>query len=188
MRIPFRTDLCLGTDIIAVKRILDYTAPDKEKLQRLSKRFLHLKEFQELGRRFPWHRDLETRGQTDNQNLANWVAGRWAAKEAAKKAWGASLISWKDLRVEHNPYTGQPAIVCKPSPASLHDSTEQEAILSISHDGEYAVATVIAAHLQSGILEDLKKRRAEARSKRDQQEQEQQEGSESTGSARTRDG
>lgn len=194
MRIPFRQKLRLGTDIIAVKRILDYTAPDSEKLQRLTKRFLHLKELQDLGSRFPWYRELETRGQTDNQNLANWVAGRWAAKEAAKKAWGASRISWKDLRVEPNPNTGQPVIVCNPSPTSVQDSTEQEALLSISHDGEYAVATVIAAPLQASILEDLKKNKAEAQSRRvafrslNQQEQEEHKESESTGSDRAKDG
>ena len=166
MRIPFRQKLRVGTDIIAVKRILDYTAPDSQKLQRLTKKFLHIKELQDLPKRFPWYRELEHQGQKDNQNLANWIAGRWAAKEAAKKAWGASRISFKDLRVEPNPNTGQPVIVCNPSSAGVQDSTEQEALLSISHDGEYAVATVIAQPLHTNILQELKRAKTEAQSRR----------------------
>ncbi len=194
MRIPFKPKLRIGTDIIAVKRILDYTAPDSERLQRLTKRFLHLKELQDLGRRFPWFRQLETRGRTDNQSLANWVAGRWAAKEAAKKAWGAYRISFQDLRVEPNPDTGQPVIVCNSSPVSVEDATEQEALLSISHDGDYAVATVIATPLQSGILEDLKKAKAEVRNRRltalglDQEGQKKEKDLEDAGASHIEDG
>lgn len=98
---------------------------------------------------------------------ASWLAGRWAAKEAARKAWGASLLSWKDVRVETD--EGAPGvinasrpvkIVCQPSPSPGIDFGEsgdqkalrQEGRLSISHDGEYCVATVIAEPLSEELM------------------------------------
>lgn len=126
---------------------------------------------------------------------AVWLAGRWAAKEAAKKAWGAALIGWKDVRVEIDeaaPGTigaSKPVkIVCQPSPnpgidfgeSEHQQALRQEGRLSISHDGEYCVATVIAEPLSEELMSLFWNRatvmaaRSEERAQRFQEESEKQ--------------
>ena len=161
MRIPFSLNLRVGTDIVVAKRVFDHTAPNSERLKRFCRRLLHRAELAELTLRYPWWQQSETRDSADNQNLSQFLAGRWAAKEAAKKAWGASQISWKNVRVERQQATGQLGIICTVSPVTEKAETkEQEGLLSISHDGDYAVATVIAAPLDSAIAGELLKTRS----------------------------
>ncbi|MEG0076813.1 holo-ACP synthase [Anaerorhabdus sp.] len=63
-----------------------------------------------------------------------WLAGRFAAKEAIIKATG--IKSMKDIEIEitkeGKPYVNHPSL-------TIH--------LSISHDGEYAMATAVAEHV-----------------------------------------
>ncbi|KAK2857311.1 hypothetical protein FQN49_004830 [Arthroderma sp. PD_2] len=76
--------------------------------------------------------------------VARWLAGRFAAKEAARKAapGGASSISWKEVMVRAEvDGDGRPEVVY----LREGDPIGQIGKLSISHDGEYVVATVIAA-------------------------------------------
>lgn len=76
--------------------------------------------------------------------MARWLAGRFAAKEAARKAapGGASVVSWKDVMVSiEEGGGGRPEVVYTKDGGE----TGQVGKLSISHDGEYVVATVIAA-------------------------------------------
>lgn len=109
------------------------------------------------------------------KGAATWLAGRWAAKEAARKAWGAAILSWKDVRVELDtglspPGTSKPVrIVCQPyhtqdSPdfdESEHQlNLRQEGRLSVSHDGDYCVATVIAEPLNEELLSVFQNRTA----------------------------
>ncbi len=55
---------------------------------------------------------------------------------------GAATLGWKDVRVEVKS-SGEPQIVC--TTRNTNDQlVEHEANLSISHDGDYAVATVLA--------------------------------------------
>lgn len=67
-----------------------------------------------------------------------WLAGRFAAKEAFVKAVGTGIsaqFGWKDIEVK-NEENGKPYIVVlKPMSGNIH--------LSISHSDEYAVASVI---------------------------------------------
>jgi holo-[acyl-carrier protein] synthase len=77
--------------------------------------------------------------------MARWLAGRFAAKEAARKAshgGGASSISWKDVQVrtEGSGSGGRPEVVYLNANGGGHVGK-----LSISHDGDYVVATVLAA-------------------------------------------
>ena len=73
-------------------------------------------------------------------------------------------MSFGDLRVDTTE-SGEVEIVChsRPEPqAPLQLRVrEQAARLSISHDGDYAVATVLAAPLHSDIEHDLGRRKAE---------------------------
>ncbi len=58
---------------------------------------------------------------------------------------GAATLGWKDVRVDVKG-SGEPQIIC--ATRTTNDQLiEHEAKLSISHDGDYAVATVLAAAL-----------------------------------------
>ncbi|KAK5231460.1 hypothetical protein LTR72_000641 [Exophiala xenobiotica] len=172
MRLPFPLALRLGTDIIATNRILCSANPDSKRLTRLATRFLHPKELDDLNRRFPSWAKLESENESKRRQIASWLAGRWAAKEAAKKAWDATLLSFRDLRVETE-IGGGVLIVCDTCKADADSSpsgikgkvTEQAAQLSISHDGDYTIAAVIAAPLHIDISSVLATRRAEAEAK-----------------------
>jgi holo-[acyl-carrier protein] synthase len=75
--------------------------------------------------------------------MARWLAGRFAAKEAARKAapGGASTISWKDVMINiEESGGGRPEVIYLTEGDVRHVGK-----LSISHDGEYVVATVLAA-------------------------------------------
>ncbi|KAJ5902786.1 hypothetical protein N7495_003314 [Penicillium taxi] len=85
-------------------------------------------------------------------DMTRWLAGRFAAKEAARKAapGGAASIGWKDVmvRVQDVADSTHADGVSRPPEIvylGLGDGTARVGRLSISHDGEYVVATVLAA-------------------------------------------
>lgn len=167
MRAPFPLSLRIGTDIIATNRILSPVKPDYKRLTRLAARFLHPRELDDLSRRFPNWEDAQSYDGSQRHQLAAWLAGRWAAKEAAKKAWDATLLSFRDLRVE--PDTGgRVQMICDTcmtrslANAPTNRITEQVAQLSISHDGDYTIATVMATPLHHDISAELALRKSEA--------------------------
>lgn len=77
--------------------------------------------------------------------MARWLAGRFAAKEAARKAapGGATSISWKDVLIRAAPASS--AGSSRPEIIYLNGAESRLGKLSISHDGDYVVATVLAA-------------------------------------------
>lgn len=79
--------------------------------------------------------------------MAGWLAGRFAAKEAARKASpiGAAALGWKDVSVVVGGY-GPGGTSAKPEVlfAATKEGNERLARLSLSHDGDYVVATVLA--------------------------------------------
>lgn len=89
--------------------------------------------------------------------MTRWLAGRFAAKEAARKAapFGAASIGWKDVivRVQEPDEDLQTSsesaegVSRRPEIVYLGDGDERGRAgqLSISHDGDYVVATVLAA-------------------------------------------
>ena len=174
MRVPFPLSLRVGTDIIATGRILCPVKPDQRRLVRLTKRYLHPSELYILERRFPAWKALESSSESQRRQLSGWLAGRWAAKEAAKKAWGATHLSFTDLKVETE-IGGSVQIVCdvgrgsedgsKSLPNDSNRVTEQIAQLSISHDGDYTIATVIATPLHTDIMTELAARKPKAEAK-----------------------
>ena len=173
MRVPFPLPLRVGTDVIATNRILSTLQPDIKRAVRLTNRFLLPQELEDLNRRFPAWKDADAYGRLRPQHVAAWIGGRWAAKEAAKKAWDASLLSFRDLRVE-TWSDGAVQIICD-TQAALRTTvnpalftkrmTEQVAQLTISHDGEYTIATVLATSLHPDIKAELARRKAEAEAK-----------------------
>ena len=68
------------------------------------------------------------------------LAGIFAAKEAAVKALDIKPGQWRKICVEHSK-EGKPFFACLPE--KIKESGRWKHELSISHDGEYATATVV---------------------------------------------
>ena len=151
-KIPFPFPFSLGTDILHLPRlhrlILNKNGTCRT---RFTRRVLHRLESQELHSRHPTWREGSQLSAEKLKPVVQWIGGRWAAKEAARKAIGATLLSWKDVRVERDEATGKPGIIWS-TPSEGIIAQEYEARLSISHDGDYVVATVLATvpHLAPG--------------------------------------
>ena len=132
-----------------------------KRLLRFLDRILHPLERQDFDTRFPASSKFVSNAHPPDsgygpiaqfhKSTGSWLAGRWAAKEAAKKAWGAQKLGFKDVRVETNE-GGEVQIVCcgwtTGGVGQLPKEAEQVGRLSISHDGDFAIATVMATPLQ----------------------------------------
>jgi len=146
-RIAFPSGLNIGTDIVYLPRIRQLVSKQQgRRIIPFAKRILHPLELRDLTQRHPnWQLQRDQAG-ADSGPLIKWLGGRFAAKEAARKALGASTLGWKDVRIEVNSTSGQPCIIST-TPNANNEAVEYEAKLSISHDGDYVVATVLAAAL-----------------------------------------
>lgn len=169
-RLPFPHPLAVGTDIVHLPRIQRLISKDKDgrSLRSFAHRILHPHELRDLTHRQPEWRNLYHATDADSSSLVRWLGGRFAAKEAARKALGATRLGWKDVRTEFqqdkeqkleqsrdSSGSYQPSIICTMAQdANREDGLEQEAKLSISHDGEYAIATVLAAPLPVDTLHE----------------------------------
>lgn len=175
--IPFPFALHIGTDIVHIPRITALLTRRGNYLTRFTRRILCDQEQRDFHHRFKETLSLQqqspntsfasTRSSIITADMTRWLAGRFAAKEAARKAApnGAASIGWKDVMVrvqelsdsDSNPdlNTGvaqshlvdglsrKPEIVYLGTAKDGSDSRIGK--LSISHDGEYVVATVLAA-------------------------------------------
>lgn len=139
-RVAFPYNLSIGADIVYLPRIRRLVnRREGRSLIPFAKRILHPLEIRDLSHRHPhWQTQ-----HTCSESIVNWLGGRFAAKEAARKAMGATTLGWKDVRVEVTEGSGQPRIICATRDVNNQD-IEHEAKLSISHDGDYVVATVLA--------------------------------------------
>ncbi len=73
------------------------------------------------------------------------IAGLYASKEAISKALGSGIgqVSWKDMEIDHDS-KGKPHVNLASKLDSLLDDLHINTVdLSISHDGDYAVAFVV---------------------------------------------
>jgi holo-[acyl-carrier protein] synthase len=162
-RIPFPLPLNIGTDIVHIPRILRLiTRPNSKTgknlyLDKFTRRILSDHEQKEFQAKFLVSTSTPSSIPDNNStaatslqpmfgktiDMARWLAGRFAAKEAARKAapGGASVVSWKDVIVTSEEGGGG-----RPEVVYVRDGgqTGEVGKLSISHDGEYVVATVIA--------------------------------------------
>ena len=79
-------------------------------------------------------------------NPAPHLAARYAAKEAFLKALGLGLregISWQDMTVVHDEL-GKPSLQLSGRALEIFEQRSLSALhLSYSHDGDYAMATVV---------------------------------------------
>lgn len=75
----------------------------------------------------------------------NTIAGLYASKEAISKAIGTGIgqIGWHDMEISHDD-SGKPIVNISPNKESLLiDLGINKFDLSISHDGDYAIAFII---------------------------------------------
>ncbi len=79
---------------------------------------------------------------------ARHFAARFAVKEAVLKSLGTGMtggISWKDLEILNEEYSGRPFLTITGRGKEIFDRLQLKAIhISISHDNRYAVAQAIA--------------------------------------------
>ena len=73
---------------------------------------------------------------------ATFVASRWAAKEALHKALRAPRLLFPDMEVRPAPTTGAPTFQLHGAAAAHFTARALHPFLSLSHDGEYAIAFV----------------------------------------------
>src|SRR2546423_7706878 len=113
--------LRVGIDLVQVSRIAD-------SVQTFGERFLQ--------RIFTARELAYAREHPDR------LAARFAAKEAAKKALGLDGVAWRDLEVER---TDSGACVLVLHRAARAAAGDVELALSMSHEGDFATAVVIAS-------------------------------------------
>ncbi|KAI9678212.1 MAG: hypothetical protein M1817_006157 [Caeruleum heppii] len=149
--------LSIGNDIVHIPRIRRLlTTPNKRYIDPFVRRIFSPEEqpkvFQKVG-------ILERGGLHRADSLAQWMAGRFAAKEAAIKAMSSRKLTWHDIIIHDDkrkpyitirrpPWVPPSSVdgesVSTPAPASPAETDEIVAQLSISHDEEYATAVVLA--------------------------------------------
>jgi holo-[acyl-carrier protein] synthase len=129
-----RPALCIGVDVVQISAI-------EASLADFGERF---------SRRFFTEHELSYAAQAPALT-AQRLAARFAAKEAAIKAFGLSEagIGWRDIEVRKQT-GGACALTLHNKAAALAQPARfAEMALSLSHDGDYATAMVVAlAHAQ----------------------------------------
>jgi holo-[acyl-carrier protein] synthase len=76
------------------------------------------------------------------KRTVEFIAGRFAAKEAIIKALGAVKVSLTDIIIEHHP-NGKPFVSNEAQLLSKAGFEHARLHISISHDGNYAIAMAI---------------------------------------------
>ncbi|KAI9044258.1 holo-ACP synthase [Aspergillus affinis] len=154
--LPFPFPLNIGTDIVHLPRISRLLNRRGGYLASFTRRILCEQEQRDFHARFALSFRTTTSSSAFTESvpprepptiitadMTRWLAGRFAAKEAARKAApsGAATTGWKDVmvRVGEADQEGRPEIVY------LGPEGGRVGKLSISHDGEYVIATVLAA-------------------------------------------
>lgn len=117
----------IGTDLARIERFRKFLQPGNKVLQRI-------------------FADDERSYALQKKDPAPHLAARFAAKEAYVKALGTGLrdgLSWRQVVVVRDPL-GCPSLQLSGRAAEmLEERGAKSTHLSYSHDGEYAVATVI---------------------------------------------
>ena len=120
----------LGTDIVYIPRI-------QATIERFGNRFLQ--------RVYTPAEQLDSALSSPNRTTINKLAGRWAAKEAVVKALGTGWrgVGYTDIEIRRS-QTGVPIVHLQGRAMVLLSAfLEVQWQLSLSHDGDYAIATAI---------------------------------------------
>jgi phosphopantetheinyl transferase (holo-ACP synthase) len=179
---PFPHPICIGTDILHLPRLYRLlTAPSNPRksfarspLSRFVSKLLTPTEQGRLSHKYPqWRAFYNLSGtetllpgipvqgsgnvlnEKEREGIVRWLGGRWCVKEAARKAVGAGQVGWKDVwtRIEPGGRV-ECAIRTKRLDIEPQDSSARLARCSISHDGEYVTAVVMAVEESGQGLED----------------------------------
>jgi holo-[acyl-carrier protein] synthase len=121
----------LGIDIIKVDRI-------RAAIERFGDRF--------------WRRVLTDAEHRYVRNRPENFAGRWAAKEAVSKVLGLGVrgVGWRDIEIVRLP-TGAPSVQLAGRAAARAEQLGMGRIaVSISHEGDYAVAIAFGIRTAGG--------------------------------------
>jgi holo-[acyl-carrier protein] synthase len=105
------------------------------------------------GDRFP-RRVLTEAEQRYVRNRPQNFAGRWAAKEAVSKVLGLGVrgVGWTEIEIQRLP-TGAPAVKLHRRAARRAEQLGMSRIaVSISHEGDYAVAIAFGIRTQGGAF------------------------------------
>jgi phosphopantetheine--protein transferase-like protein len=171
MRLSFRPRLVLGTDIVHLPRLLWAEKPNWRRLQAFAKRILTQAEMNTFVKRHPFFNQdnkaikVPVMSLTQMNAIREFVGGRWAAKEAAMKAWGADILSPQQLEVSQDK-KGRPSIHCfVPEGTDADNITSQEGLLTLSHDADHVTAVVLAEPLHPKLQAEFVKIMSEARAK-----------------------
>lgn len=127
----------IGIDIVRISRIARLLAENKSKA-RFLRRVLHPSE-------------LEVFSNLGQEKGAQYVAGSWAAKEAAYKTLDTDdqmmfqFKDWYKYSRERRPFIGRDGL-----------NPKEEFHLSISHDGDILVATVLRQRLNEAFNREHK--------------------------------
>jgi len=119
----------LGTDLVAIPRVESLLARHRERF--LSRVFTAAEQAECLRRARP----------------AIHLAARVAAKEAAMKALGSGWglgVHWLDVEVRSKDGTPPSLVLAGAARARAEALGIRQTLVSLSHDGEYALAVVIA--------------------------------------------
>ena len=119
----------LGTDLVAIPRVENLLVRHRERF--LSRVFTSIEQDECLGRARP----------------AVHLAARGAAKEATMKALGSGWglgVGWLDVEVRSKDGTPPSLVLGGAARARAEAQGIRQTLVSLSHDGEYALAVVIA--------------------------------------------
>jgi holo-[acyl-carrier protein] synthase len=162
IRRPFPHALNIGTDICHIPRIDAILSENERTAQRFLKKVLNPAEDLYKGKSIEetlrnWHAQRLSSGEKSTtlsedgallaKGLSQFVAGRWAAKEAIIKAHTGARLTMKDITIEsvtkEDGSSGAPiAWVDIWEGAKLKE--QREVKISVTHDGEYAMAVCLA--------------------------------------------
>ncbi|KAG8425517.1 hypothetical protein J3458_002209 [Metarhizium acridum] len=152
---PFPFPIHIGTDICQISRI--YSILCGPRRTRFINRVLAPEEVARHDARLNWsaacpkgdtcHADGGIRG-TELWKTAAFVAGRFAAKEAAIKAHWRRRLTFHDVIIERRAGGRGDTLGSGPPVARIRagagDAEDACALVSISHDGDYATAVCVA--------------------------------------------
>ncbi|KAG5925312.1 hypothetical protein E4U53_003346 [Claviceps sorghi] len=147
---PFPLALNVGTDICQISRI--YGILNSPRRSRFINRILAPEEVNRYESRLSGGGTSNARGRdvkdTELWKTAAFVAGRFAAKEAAIKAHTHRRLTFHDIVIERRAERTQDQLGSGPPVARIKAEAgmdeDASALISISHDGDYATAVCVA--------------------------------------------
>ena len=125
----------IGTDIVCIPRIAAL-------VDRFGSRFLQ-KVYTDTEQQAYWK--ISSKQRLGRETGVTWLAGRWAAKEAVVKALGTGWcgVRYTDVEIRRRADGAPQVCLYRSAEALVANFGTGQWQLSLSHDGDYAIATVI---------------------------------------------